>query len=59
MVDDPFALHLDEDETLKSIYADAEKEDGYHRDQNVSRLVSLRESSLLGHNVGFRARYWN
>ncbi|TCD62053.1 hypothetical protein EIP91_007529 [Steccherinum ochraceum] len=33
--DDPFALDLEADETLKSIYADAEKEDGYHRDQNV------------------------
>lgn len=34
--DDPFALDLEADETLKSIYADAEKEDGYHRDENVS-----------------------
>lgn len=33
---DPFAIDLEGDETLKSIYADAEKEDGYHRDQNVS-----------------------
>ncbi|THH31701.1 hypothetical protein EUX98_g2457 [Antrodiella citrinella] len=32
---DPFALDLEGDETLKAIYADAEKEDGYHRDQNV------------------------
>ncbi|KAI5117646.1 hypothetical protein M0805_001302 [Coniferiporia weirii] len=32
---DPFALHLEKDGTLKSLYADAEKEDGYHRDQNV------------------------
>ncbi|KAG9094339.1 hypothetical protein FS749_012678 [Ceratobasidium sp. UAMH 11750] len=32
---DPFAIQLEEDETLKRIYADAEVEDGYHRDQNV------------------------
>lgn len=36
---DPFALDLEADETLKSIYADAEKEDGYHRDQNVGTFV--------------------
>ncbi|CAE6415777.1 unnamed protein product [Rhizoctonia solani] len=33
--DDPFAIILENDETLKKIYADAEGEDGYHRDQNV------------------------
>jgi len=32
---DPFAIHLESDETLKKLYADAEGEDGYHRDQNV------------------------
>ncbi|KAL1693231.1 NAD(P)-binding protein [Schizophyllum commune] len=32
---DPFAIHLEKDDTLKRIYADAEEEDGYHRDQNV------------------------
>lgn len=42
--DDPFAIDLEGDETLKSIYADAEAEDGYHRDQNVSDALpgSLR-----------------
>ena len=34
---DPFAIDLEGDPTLKSIYADAEKEDGYHRDQNVRK----------------------
>lgn len=38
--DDPFAIDLESDPTLKSIYADAEKEDGYHRDQNVSTIPS-------------------
>ncbi|KAG6828087.1 hypothetical protein H0H92_009315 [Tricholoma furcatifolium] len=33
--DDPFAIHLEADPTYKKIYADAEWEDGYHRDQNV------------------------
>lgn len=33
--DDPFALHLDENEHLKAMYLDAEAEDGYRRDQSV------------------------
>lgn len=33
--DDPFALHLDENEHLKAMYLDAEHEDGYQRDQSV------------------------
>lgn len=33
--DDPFALHLEKNEQLKSIYLDAEKDDGYIRDQSV------------------------
>ncbi|MDX3382407.1 Gfo/Idh/MocA family oxidoreductase [Streptomyces niveiscabiei] len=32
---DPFALHLADDPDLKSLYLDAESEDGYHRDRNV------------------------
>ncbi|WP_055106192.1 Gfo/Idh/MocA family oxidoreductase [Paenibacillus ihumii] len=32
---DPFALHLDQNEHLKSLYLDAEHEDGYQRDQSV------------------------
>ncbi|MFE5320054.1 Gfo/Idh/MocA family protein [Paenibacillus sp. NPDC056579] len=32
---DPFALHLDQNENLKAMYLDAEKEDGYFRDQSV------------------------
>lgn len=39
---DPFAIHLEEDPTLKRIYADAEGEDGYHRDQNVRDDFTLR-----------------
>ncbi|HZK26387.1 MAG TPA: Gfo/Idh/MocA family oxidoreductase, partial [Thermoclostridium sp.] len=33
--DDPFALNLEENETLKAMYLNAEKEDGYFRDQSV------------------------
>ncbi|NMO97250.1 Gfo/Idh/MocA family protein [Paenibacillus lemnae] len=33
--DDPFALHLDSNEHMKSMYLDAESEDGYQRDQSV------------------------
>jgi predicted dehydrogenase len=32
---DPFALHLDQNEHLKSMYLDAEHEGGYQRDQSV------------------------
>lgn len=33
--DDPFAIHLEENEQLKGLYLDAEKDDGYHRDMSV------------------------
>jgi predicted dehydrogenase len=33
--DDPFALHLDRHPLLKELYLDAEKDDGYLRDQSV------------------------
>jgi predicted dehydrogenase len=33
--DDPFALHLDQNQQLKALYLDAEHEDGYFRDQSV------------------------
>ena len=33
--DDPFALHLAENEGLRALYLDAESEDGYYRDRNV------------------------
>lgn len=32
---DPFALHLEENDRLKALYLDAEKDDGYQRDQSV------------------------
>jgi predicted dehydrogenase len=33
--DDPFALHLADDDTLRALYLDAERDDGYVRDRNV------------------------
>lgn len=33
--DDPFAIDLEENEQLKGLYLDAEKDDGYLRDQSV------------------------
>ncbi|MGW3956434.1 Gfo/Idh/MocA family oxidoreductase [Streptomyces sp. NPDC004752] len=33
--DDPFALHLEDNEGLRALYLDAEHADGYHRDRNV------------------------
>ncbi|HEY3867801.1 MAG TPA: Gfo/Idh/MocA family oxidoreductase [Actinocrinis sp.] len=33
--DDPFALHLEDNEGLRALYLDAEQEDGYFRDRNV------------------------
>jgi predicted dehydrogenase len=32
---DPFALHLADSPVLSALYLEAEREDGYHRDQNV------------------------
>ena len=32
---DPFALHIEDDPTLRKLYVEAEGEDGYFRDRNV------------------------
>ncbi|KAK0184844.1 NAD(P)-binding protein [Armillaria mellea] len=32
---DPFAIHMEMNETLQKLYAEAESDDGYHRDMNV------------------------
>ena len=34
-VGDPFALHMDQQESLRQMYLEAEEHDGYLRDQNV------------------------
>ncbi|RAH44565.1 Gfo/Idh/MocA family protein [Aspergillus brunneoviolaceus CBS 621.78] len=43
--DDPFALHLDRNPTLKALYLDAEHEDSYYRDQSVfSDGISIEDT---------------
>jgi predicted dehydrogenase len=66
--DDPFALDLRQDETLRGLYHEAEKETGYLRDQNVFRpgidiydnmaaLVRYRTGALLTYSLlSFSAR---
>jgi predicted dehydrogenase len=52
--DDPFALHLDQNPNLKSMYLDAEHEDGYRRDQSVfSDGISIEDT------MGVIVRYKN
>jgi predicted dehydrogenase len=59
---DPFALHLEENAQLKAMYLDAEKEDGYYRDQSVfgdginiedtmGVMVKYRSNAILTYNL--------
>ncbi|SFL35751.1 Oxidoreductase family, NAD-binding Rossmann fold [Paenibacillus sp. 1_12] len=59
---DPFALHMQENEQLKAMYLDAEKEDGYFRDQSVfgdginiedtmGVMVKYRSNAILTYNL--------
>jgi predicted dehydrogenase len=60
--DDPFAIDLSADEKLRSLYLDAEKDDGYIRDRNVfgdnitiedtmSVLVRYRTGVVLNYSL--------
>lgn len=51
---DPFAIHLENDENLKRMYLDAEEEDGYHRDQSVFGYNISTEDTM-----GVLVRYRN
>lgn len=51
---DPFALHMEESETLKALYLDAEKEDGYIRDQSV-----FGDGINIEDTMGVMVRYKN
>ncbi len=51
---DPFALHMEENETLKALYLDAEKEDGYIRDQSV-----FGDGINIEDTMGVMVRYKN
>jgi predicted dehydrogenase len=45
---DPWALHLDRDEGLRSLYLEAEHEDGYIRDRSVfSDQISIEDDMAL------------
>ncbi len=59
---DPFAIHLEENEHLKAMYLDAEKEDGYQRDQSVfgdginiedtlGVLVTYKNKAILNYSL--------
>jgi len=52
--DDPFALHMDDNEHLKQMYLDAEHEDGYRRDQSV-----FGDGISIEDTMGVMVRYKN
>ena len=52
--DDPFALFLDSDESLRRLYLDAEAESGYIRDRNV-----FGEPITIEDTMAVTARYQN
>ncbi|MCL6633593.1 MAG: Gfo/Idh/MocA family oxidoreductase [Alicyclobacillus herbarius] len=51
---DPFALHLEDNEHLKRLYLDAEHEDGYQRDQSV-----FGDGISIEDTMGVMVRYEN
>ena len=53
-IDDPFALTLDTNETLRELYLDAESETGYLRDRNV-----FGENVTIEDTMSVTARYHN
>lgn len=58
--DDPFALHLADNATLRELYLDAETEDGYYRDRNVfADGVSIEDDMalLIGYDTGASMSY--
>jgi predicted dehydrogenase len=58
--DDPFAIHLADNPTLRALYLDAESEDGYHRDRNVfADGVTIEDDMavLVGYDTGASMSY--
>ncbi|MEF3306048.1 Gfo/Idh/MocA family oxidoreductase [Paenibacillus sp. GYB003] len=51
---DPFAIHLEKNAHLKSLYLDAEKDDGYQRDQSV-----FGDGISIEDTLGVMVRYKN
>ena len=59
-LDDPFALHLADNATLRALYLDAEAEDGYLRDRNVfTDGVTIEDDMglLVGYDSGASMSY--
>jgi predicted dehydrogenase len=59
-VDDPFALQLADNATMRDLYLDAEGEDGYYRDQNVfAPGVSIEDDMavLVSYDTGATMTY--
>jgi predicted dehydrogenase len=57
---DPFALRLEQDPTLKALYLNAEKEDGYIRDKNVfAKDITIEDtmSVLVRYDTGALLTY--
>lgn len=53
-LEDPFALKMEQDETLKELYVDNEKYDNYERDRNV-----FNDDVAIEDDVGALVRYKN
>ncbi len=51
---DPFAIHMEKNEHMKSLYLDAEKDDGYQRDQSV-----FGDGISIEDTLGVMVRYKN
>lgn len=51
---DPFAIDLEGNDHLKAMYLDAEKEDGYHRNQSV-----FGDGISIGDTLGVMVTYKN
>ncbi|KAK7441552.1 hypothetical protein VKT23_016545 [Stygiomarasmius scandens] len=54
---DPFALQMEEDETLVNLYANAESEDGYYRDQNVFAPSTSDKAISIEDDMSLLVRY--
>ncbi|KAL0568878.1 hypothetical protein V5O48_013095 [Marasmius crinis-equi] len=54
---DPFSLRLEDDETLLELYAKAEGEDGYHRDQSVFARVDSQNPINIEDDMSLIVRY--
>ncbi|KAG7097869.1 hypothetical protein E1B28_005181 [Marasmius oreades] len=54
---DPFSLRMEDDETLVQLYANAEGEDGYHRDQSVFAASNSKNAITIEDDMSLLVRY--